>query len=117
LGPAADWAWRRNHRYASIICNLERRRIVTLLPDREPATAQAWLAARPAIAVVARDRGGGYRSHLAVRIGLMNSTPSKSFSLSVTTTQSFALAMAAMMVSSVNQRPTLTPQIRSQSNT
>ncbi|MCD9910075.1 transposase family protein, partial [Bradyrhizobium japonicum] len=27
-----DWAWRRNHRYASIICNLERRRVVTLLP-------------------------------------------------------------------------------------
>lgn len=55
-----DWAWRRNHRYASIICNLERRRIVTLLPDREPATAQAWLAAHPTIAIVARDRGGGY---------------------------------------------------------
>jgi transposase len=55
-----DWAWRRNHRYASIICNLERRRIVTLLADREPATAQAWLAAHPTIAIVARDRGGGY---------------------------------------------------------
>jgi transposase len=55
-----DWAWRRNHRYASIICNLEKRRIVTLLPDREPATAQAWLAAHPTIAIVARDRGGGY---------------------------------------------------------
>jgi transposase len=55
-----DWAWRRNHRYASIICNLERRRIVTLLPDREPATAQAWLAAHPTIAIIARDRGGGY---------------------------------------------------------
>jgi transposase len=55
-----DWAWRRNHRYASIICNLERRRIVTLLPDREPATARAWFAAHPTIAVVARDRGGGY---------------------------------------------------------
>jgi len=55
-----DWAWRRNHRYASIICNLERRRIVTLLPDREPATAHAWLAAHPTIAIVARDRGGGY---------------------------------------------------------
>src|SRR5690348_17189158 len=53
-----DWAWRRNHRYASIICNLERRQIVTLLPDREPATAQAWLAAHPTIAIVARDRGG-----------------------------------------------------------
>jgi transposase len=55
-----DWAWRRNHRYASIVCNLERRRVVTLLPDREPATAQAWLAAHPTISVVARDRGGGY---------------------------------------------------------
>ncbi len=45
-----DWAWRRNHRYASIICNLERRRVVTLLPDRELATAQAWLAASVAVA-------------------------------------------------------------------
>jgi hypothetical protein len=53
-----DWAWRRNHRYASIICNLERRRVVTLLPDREPATSQAGLAAHPTIAIVARDRGG-----------------------------------------------------------
>jgi transposase len=55
-----DWAWRRNQRYASIVCNLEKRRVVTLLPDREPATAQAWLAAHPTIAIVARDRGGGY---------------------------------------------------------
>jgi transposase len=55
-----DWAWRRNHRYASIVCNLERHRVVTLLPDREPATAQAWLAAHPTIAIIARDRGGGY---------------------------------------------------------
>jgi transposase len=55
-----DWAWRRNHRYASIVCNLEKRRIVTLLPDREPATAQAWFAAHPTIGIVARDRGGGY---------------------------------------------------------
>jgi transposase len=52
--------WRRNHRYASIICNLERRRIVTLLPDRESATAEAWFADHPTISIVARDRGGGY---------------------------------------------------------
>src|SRR6202453_3347141 len=55
-----DWAWRRNHRYASIVCNLERRRIVALLPDRGPATAQAWFAAHPTIGIIARDRGGGY---------------------------------------------------------
>jgi hypothetical protein len=36
------------------------RRIVALLPDREPATAEAWLATHSGIAVVARDRGGGY---------------------------------------------------------
>jgi transposase len=55
-----DWAWRRSHRYASIICNLERHRIVTLLPDRESATAEAWFAGHPTISIVARDRGGGY---------------------------------------------------------
>src|SRR5271163_2287408 len=55
-----DWAWRRNQRYGTIICDLERRRPITLLPDREPATAQAWLSGQPQIAVVARDRGGGY---------------------------------------------------------
>ena len=55
-----DWAWRRNHRYGTIVCDLKRRRPITLLPDREAATAQAWLAGQQQIAVVARDRGGGY---------------------------------------------------------
>ena len=55
-----DWAWKRNQRYGTIICDLERRRPIRLLPDREPATAQAWLASQPQIAIVARDRGGGY---------------------------------------------------------
>src|SRR5271155_1611319 len=49
-----DWAWRRNQRYGTIICDLERRRPITLLPDREPATAQAWLAGQPQIVVIAR---------------------------------------------------------------
>jgi transposase len=55
-----DWAWRRNHRYGSIICNLERRRVVSLLPDRERSTAEAWFAGHPGISIIARDRGGGY---------------------------------------------------------
>ncbi len=55
-----DWAWRRNRRYGTLICDLERRRTIALLPDREPATAEVWLSAQPQIAVVARDRGGGY---------------------------------------------------------
>jgi transposase len=55
-----DWAWRRNHRYGTIVCDLERRRPVKLLPDREPATAIAWLEGHQEITIVARDRGGGY---------------------------------------------------------
>ena len=55
-----DWAFRRNHRYGSIVCDLERRQIVTLLPDRERPTVEAWLSAHPGIEVVSRDRGGGY---------------------------------------------------------
>lgn len=55
-----DWAFGRNHRYGTIICDLERRRIVKLLPDREIATVAAWLAAHPGICVVPRDRCGGY---------------------------------------------------------
>ncbi len=55
-----DWAWRRNQRYGTIICDLERRKTIALLPDREPATSRAWLSEQPQIAIVARDRGGGY---------------------------------------------------------
>lgn len=43
-----DFAFRRNHHYGSIVCYLERRRIVKLLPDREIVTIAAWLV----------DRGG-----------------------------------------------------------
>ena len=67
-----DWAWRRNQRYGTIICDLERRRPISLLPDREAATAQAWLAGQPQIAIIARDRGGGYA--LAAAKALPNAT-------------------------------------------
>ena len=43
-----DWAWKRGHRYGTIVCDLERREIVDLLPDREAATVEAWLADHPA---------------------------------------------------------------------
>ena len=55
-----NWAWRRGRRYGTLICDLERRRIVDILPDREPATVEAWLGRHPGIEIVARDRDGGY---------------------------------------------------------
>lgn len=60
-----DWAWRRNHRYGTIICDLERRRAIALLPDREQATAEAWLVQQHQIEIVARDRSGGYAQAIA----------------------------------------------------
>lgn len=55
-----DWAFRRGQRYGTLVCDLERRRVIALLPDRESGTVEAWLAAHPEITLVARDRGGCY---------------------------------------------------------
>ncbi|WP_245277899.1 ISL3 family transposase [Mesorhizobium sp. L48C026A00] len=60
-----DFAFRRGQRYGTIVCDLERRRPVTLLPDREQTTSQAWLTNHPSIVTVARDRGGGYGEAIA----------------------------------------------------
>jgi transposase len=55
-----DFAWKRGQRYGTIVCDLERRRVVDLLPDREAATVAAWLAAHSEITIVSRDRGGSH---------------------------------------------------------
>jgi transposase len=61
-----EWAWRRRQRYGTLICDLERRRVLDLLPDREPTTVRAWLASQPGIAMIARDRAGGFAGAAAV---------------------------------------------------
>lgn len=55
-----DWAWRRNQRYGTLICDLDRHRTIAHLPNREPATTEEWLLDQPQIAIVARDRSGAY---------------------------------------------------------
>ena len=60
-----DFAFRRGQTYGTIVCDLERRRPVTLLPDRALDTSRTWLAKHPSISIVARDRGGGYGEAIA----------------------------------------------------
>jgi transposase len=55
-----DFAWRRGCRYGTLICDLERHRVVALLPDRQGETAATWLRDHPSIGFVARDRSANY---------------------------------------------------------
>jgi transposase len=55
-----DWAWRKGQRYGTILIDLEKRRVLDLLPDREGPTVQRWLEGQPQIEVISRDRSGSY---------------------------------------------------------
>ena len=55
-----DWAWRSGQSYGTILVDLERRRVVDLLPDRSARSLANWLADQPGIQTVNRDWCGAY---------------------------------------------------------
>src|SRR5262249_19125835 len=53
-----DCAFGRGRAYGTILLDLERRRVVALLPDRSQLTFALWLQQRPEVRLISRDRGG-----------------------------------------------------------
>jgi transposase len=54
------WAWRRGHRYGTILVDLATHRVVDLLPERSATALAAWLVQHPTLTVVSRDRSDLY---------------------------------------------------------
>ena len=67
-----DWAWKRGHRYGTLICDLERGLPIDLLADREVKTVSAWLQNHPSIDVVSRDGSKEYAA--AIKKGAPRAT-------------------------------------------
>ena len=57
-----DWAWKRGHRYGTLLCDLERAVVIDLLPDRSMESVAAWFEAHPSIELISRDGSAEYAS-------------------------------------------------------
>ncbi|MBV1797545.1 ISL3 family transposase [Siccirubricoccus sp. G192] len=55
-----DWARRKGQTYGTILVDLERHRVIDLLPDRSAPTLTDWLRRHRGIRIVARDRSTEY---------------------------------------------------------
>src|SRR6266568_4201661 len=51
-----DFAGKKRFTYGTILVDLERRKIIDVLADRESATVEAWLQEHPEVELVIRDR-------------------------------------------------------------
>ena len=55
-----DFAFRKGCQYGTILVDLDQRKPIDLLPDREGKTLEAWLQAHPGIELITRDRSAVY---------------------------------------------------------
>jgi transposase len=55
-----DWSWKKGRRDGTILVDLEKRKIIDLLPDRSSATFAQWLRAHPEVEIISRNRGADF---------------------------------------------------------
>jgi transposase len=55
-----DWAWKKGHNYGTILVDLEKRRVIDLLPDRCAKQVADWLRQHSTVELVSHDRFGLY---------------------------------------------------------
>jgi transposase len=60
-----DFAFRKGHSYGTILVDLERHKIVDLLPECSQQSLMSWLREHPGVEVATRDRSKVYREALA----------------------------------------------------
>jgi len=71
-----EWSFRRGRRFGTLICDLERHRVVDLLPVRSAESVAAWLTAHPGVTLATRDRSELYAdvwiAHESCRCGKLH---------------------------------------------
>jgi hypothetical protein len=55
-----DWAIRKGQRYGTILIDLERGRVIDILPGRDGEALKDWLKLHPGVEVITRDRWPAY---------------------------------------------------------
>jgi hypothetical protein len=55
-----DWAWRKGRCYGTILCDLERGKVIDLLPERSAESTEQWLRTHPGAEIISRDRASLY---------------------------------------------------------
>jgi transposase len=57
-----DWSFRRHQRMGTILVDLEKHRVVDLLPESTEEVFVTWLQTHPGVEMISRDRGEVYAS-------------------------------------------------------
>jgi transposase len=64
-----DWAFKKGISYGTLVVDLQQKKVVDLLPDREAQTVENWFRAKPEVTIVTRDRFSRYAT------GITNALP------------------------------------------